>query len=190
MSVIELVFIAIGLSMDAFAVSVCKGLAMTKINGRHTLIIALFFGGFQAAMPLIGWFAGLRFERYITNLDHWIAFLLLALIGGRMIHEALKKDEEILQGSSILNIKELFILAIATSIDALAVGITFALLPDTNIASAVILIGLTTFGLSCVGVVIGHRFGAKYKSRAELAGGVILVAIGAKIFFEHMGYLS
>jgi manganese efflux pump family protein len=190
MSVPELVFIAIGLSMDAFAVSVCKGLAMTKVNGRHTLIIALFFGGFQAAMPFIGWFAGLRFERYITGLDHWIAFFLLALIGGRMIREALARDEEIVQGSYTLDLKELLILAIATSIDALAVGITFALLPDTDITSAVTLIGLTTFGLSCIGVVIGHRFGSKYKSRAELAGGIILIGIGAKIFLEHMGYLS
>ena len=190
MSAIELVLIAIGLSMDAFAVSVCKGLAMTHINYKHTLIIGLFFGGFQAAMPLIGWTVGLRFERYITSFDHWIAFLLLAFIGGRMIREALQKDEEITRNNGPLDIKELFILAVATSIDALAVGITFALLPGTNIISAVTLIGFTTFGLSCIGVVIGNRFGSKYKSRAELAGGLILIAIGLKIFAEHMGYLS
>lgn len=190
MSVIELVLIAIGLSMDAFAISVCKGLGMPKINYKHTFVIGLFFGGFQALMPLIGWFVGLRFERYIFNFDHWVAFALLSFIGVRMIFQALKKDSDEYPINEQINIKELFVLAIATSIDALAVGITFALVPGTDIGPAVIIIGTITFALSCVGVAIGNRFGAKYKSRAELAGGIILVSMGLKIVLDHMGYFS
>ena len=190
MGFVELFFIAVGLSMDAFAVSICKGLNMRKLNYKHTFIIALFFGGFQGLMPLIGWFLGKQFEQYITNFDHWIAFILLAFIGGQMIHEALKKDNEKCDIDENLDIKELFILAIATSIDALAIGITFALIPNTNILTSIILIGIITFVLSIIGVFIGNKFGARFKSKAEFAGGLILILIGAKILFEHLGLIN
>lgn len=188
MGIIELILIAIGLSMDAFAVAVCKGLCMRKINYKHTLIIALFFGGFQAIMPLIGWVLGKQFEQYITSVDHWIAFGLLVLIGGKMIWEVFKGEEEEEACSYIekLDLKELFILAIATSIDALAVGITFAFL-KVSIWMPISLIGVTTFGLSMVGVIIGNKFGEKYKSKAEIAGGIILILIGFRILLEHLG---
>lgn len=189
MSFIEVLLIGIGLSADAFAVAVCKGLNMRKINYNHALIIALFFGGFQALMPLIGWILGSSFRVYIENFDHWIAFVLLGFIGGKMIFEALKNEEEGCCGCDRLDIKELFIMAVATSIDALAVGITFALV-DVNIWGSIIVIGLTTFILSTIGVIIGNKFGAKYKSKAELAGGVILVLIGLKILLEHLGIVS
>ena len=190
MGFVELFFIAVGLSMDAFAVSICKGLNMRKLNYKHTFIIALFFGGFQGLMPLIGWFLGKQFEQYITNFDHWIAFILLAFIGGQMIHEALKKDNEKCDIDENLDLKELFILAIATSIDALAIGITFALIPNTNILTSIILIGIITFVLSIIGVFIGNKFGARFKSKAEFAGGLILILIGAKILFEHLGLIN
>lgn len=190
MGYIELFLIAVGLSMDAFAVAVCKGLKMRKINYHHTMIIAAFFGGFQAIMPLIGWILGKQFEQYIVSFDHWIAFVLLAFIGGQMIVESIKKDEEDAMIDDSLNIRELFMLAIATSIDALAVGITFALIPNTNIWMSITLIGITTFVLSIIGVFIGNRFGVRYKSKAELAGGIILILIGAKILFEHLGLIS
>lgn len=190
MGLIELFLIAVGLSMDAFAVAVCKGLKMRKINYNHTLIIAAFFGGFQAIMPLIGWILGKQFEQYIVSFDHWIAFVLLSFIGGQMIVESLKKEEEDAKIDDSLNIRELFMLAIATSIDALAVGITFALIPNTNIWMSITLIGITTFVLSIIGVFIGNRFGVRYKSKAELAGGIILILIGAKILFEHLGLIS
>ena len=192
MGVAELILIAAGLSMDAFAVAVCKGLNMTKLNYRHAFVIALFFGVFQALMPLIGWFLGTQLADYITAVDHWVAFALLAFIGGRMIAEAMKPDDgrENCPATKGLDITELFILAIATSIDALAVGITFALLPDTSIVLSVSLIGAITFVLSFLGVAIGNRFGAKYEKKAELAGGVILVLIGLKILLEHLGVLS
>lgn len=179
--------IAVGLSMDAFAVAICKGLKMQKLNYRQTALIAFFFGGFQALMPLIGWFLGSRFEAYITEFDHWIAFALLLIIGGNMIFEAVKGGEEESE-SDKFSIKELFALAIATSIDALAVGITFAFL-KADIIMSVSIIGITTFLLSALGVFIGHRFGAKYKNRAEIAGGVILILIGLKILLEHLGVL-
>ncbi len=186
MGILQLMLIAVGLSMDAFAVSVCKGLKMQKIDYRYTIIIAGFFGAFQAIMPLIGWFLGIQFESYITSFDHWIAFVLLAFIGGKMIKESFDKDED---SSEIrYDLKELFILAIATSIDALAVGITFAFL-NTDIWLPILLIGITTFLLSTVGVGVGNRFGAKYKSKAELAGGIILVLIGIKILLEHLEIL-
>lgn len=187
---IQLFLIGVGLSMDAFAVSVCKGLGMQKVNKKQCALIALFFGGFQALMPFIGWVLGKQFERYITNIDHWIAFILLALIGGKMVWEALKKEEEaiVVRENSALNIKELFMLAIATSIDALAVGVTFAFL-KTPILSAITIIGITTFVLSVIGVYVGNIFGNKYEKKAELAGGVILILIGLKIFVEHMGWL-
>ena len=190
MGFIELFLIAISLSMDAFAVAICKGLNMRKLNYTHTFIIATFFGGFQGLMPLIGWFLGKQFAQYITNFDHWIAFILLAFIGGQMIHEALKKDNEKCDINENLNIKELFILAIATSIDALAVGITFALIPNTNILTSITLIGIITFVLSIIGVFIGNKFGSKFKSKAELAGGIILILIGSKILFEHLGLIN
>lgn len=186
MSLWELILIAVGISMDAFAVAVCKGLSMTKLNYRQGFIIALFFGVFQALMPFAGWLLGMRFNQYISAYDHWVAFVLLALIGGKMIMEACGKADEESESFDKLNIWELFFLAIATSIDALAVGITFALLPDTNIWASVAFIGSITFALSFAGVIIGNRFGSKYKNRAELFGGIILVAIGFKILVEHL----
>lgn len=187
----ELFLIGVGLSMDAFAVSVCKGLNMHgKINFKHAGVIALFFGGFQAIMPLIGYFLGMGFEKYITRIDHWIAFLLLGFIGGKMIVEAIKEWNEVdKQEEDKLDIKELFVLAVATSIDALAVGITFAFL-NVNIWSAISIIGTTTFVLSIIGVVIGNKFGSKYKSKAELVGGVILILMGVKILLEHLGVIN
>lgn len=188
----ELFLIGVGLSMDAFAVSVCKGLNMReKINYKHAFIIALFFGGFQALMPAIGYFLGRNFEKYITAFDHWIAFGLLAFIGIKMMIDAVKewRCEDKAEDSDRLDIKELFMLAVATSIDALAVGITFAFL-QVSIGAAVSIIGVTTFVLSIVGVVIGNKFGSKYKSKAELAGGIILVLIGLKILLEHLGIIN
>lgn len=189
MGILVLFLIALGLSMDAFAVAVCKGLNMKKINYKHTVIIAAFFGGFQGLMPLIGWVLGKQFEKYITNYDHWIAFILLGVIGIQMILESLKKEEEECSTDNSLDLKELFMLAIATSIDALAVGITFGVMPDTNIWTSILLIGCITFILSNIGVVIGNKFGVRYKSKAELAGGIILVLIGCKILIEHIGIL-
>lgn len=190
MGIVELFLVGIGLAMDAFAVSICKGLNMKKVNKVHCAVIALFFGGFQAAMPLIGWVLGKQFENYITSVDHWIAFVLLGLIGGNMIKESMEKDEEkTRKEEEKLNIKELFLLAIATSIDALAVGITFAFL-QVDIIPAITIIGVTTFIISAVGVFIGNIFGSRYKSKAELAGGIILVLIGLKILLEHLGIVS
>lgn len=191
MGFVELLLIGVGLSMDAFAVSVCKGLNMRgKVNFKHAGVIALFFGGFQALMPLIGYFLGIGFEKYITKIDHWIAFVLLGFIGGKMVIEAIKEwNAEDKQEEDKLDIKELFILAVATSIDALAVGITFAFL-SVNIWSAISIIGVTTFILSLIGVVIGNKFGSKYKSKAELVGGIILVLMGIKILLEHLGVIS
>lgn len=191
MSFFEIFMIGVGLSMDAFAVAICKGLNMRKLDKAQTLIIALFFGGFQALMPFIGWLLGKQFESYITSFDHWIAFILLAFIGGKMIWDVLKGGEEETEtaGDSSLNIKELFVLAIATSIDALAVGISFAFL-QVNITSAITLIGCTTFVISAAGVFIGHKFGNKYEDKASLAGGIILILIGLKILLEHLGVLQ
>ncbi|MCI5903651.1 MAG: manganese efflux pump MntP family protein [Oscillospiraceae bacterium] len=188
----ELFLIGVGLSMDAFAVSVCKGLNMReKINYKHAFIIALFFGGFQALMPAIGYFLGRNFEKYITAFDHWIAFGLLAFIGIKMMIDAVKEwnCEDKAEDNDRLDIKELFMLAVATSIDALAVGITFAFL-QVSIGAAVSIIGVTTFVLSIIGVVIGNKFGSRYKSKAELAGGIILVLIGLKILLEHLGIIN
>ena len=190
MGIIELFLIGVGLSMDAFAVSICKGLNMRKMNYRQATLIALFFGGFQAFMPFLGWSLGRHFEHYIVSVDHWIAFILLTIIGANMIKEALSKDEdeEIECGDchEKLDLKELVMLAIATSIDALAVGITFAFL-RVNILPAITLIGITTFIISFAGIYIGHYFGSKYEKKAELAGGIILICIGLKILFEHLG---
>lgn len=193
MGFIELLFLSVGLAMDAFAVSICKGLNMTKINYRNAGIIALFFGVFQAGMPLIGYALGTRFAKYIESFDHWVAFGLLAFIGGQMIYEAVKgeeDDEDSDDDGDSLDIKQLFILAIATSIDALAVGITFALLDGMSIWFSVAMIGVVTFIISFFGVIIGNRFGNKYERKAELAGGVILVLIGLKILLEHMGIIN
>jgi putative Mn2+ efflux pump MntP len=188
---ITLFLIGVGLSMDAFAVSICKGLGMEKVNKKQAVIIGLYFGGFQALMPLIGWLLGIRFQKYITSVDHWIAFILLVLIGGKMVFEALHEKEEVSvdQKDLPLNHKEMLLLAIATSIDALAVGITLALLPGTNIWFSIAVIGITTFIISFSGVFIGNRFGAKYQRGAQIAGGVILIIIGLKILLEGLGIL-
>ena len=185
MSLLELFLIAVGLSMDAFAVSVCKGLSLRGLKPRHAALVGLYFGGFQALMPVIGWLLGYRFERFITRYDHWIAFVLLTMIGVSMIREA-KKAEEL---NDDLGFRTMLLLAVATSIDALAVGITFAFL-SVRIVPAACLIGVTTFLLSAVGVYIGHIFGLKYKAKAELAGGIILIGIGLKILLEHLGLIS
>ena len=182
----ELLLIAVGLSMDAFAVSVCKGLSVKELKGRHVLLAGLYFGGFQALMPVIGWLLGYRFESLITEIDHWIAFVLLALIGGNMIRESFSEDEEL---NDDFGVKTMLLLAVATSIDALAVGITFAFL-SVKILPAAATIGLTTFLLSCAGIRIGRAFGARWKSGAERAGGVILILIGLKILLEHLGILN
>ena len=184
--IIELFLIGVGLSMDAFAVSICKGLGMEKINKKQAFTIGLYFGGFQALMPLIGWFLGIRFQQYITSIDHWIAFVLLGLIGINMVKEALSNDEE--QADDSIAVKEMFMLAVATSIDALAVGITFAFL-NVHIVSAASMIGVCTFLILFAGVKIGNIFGTKYKSKAELAGGIILILLGFKILFEHLHIL-
>lgn len=187
MSLLSLFVLAVGLSMDAFAVSVCKGLALKKITLKEACIVGLWFGGFQAFMPLIGYILGSQFERYITSIDHWIAFGLLILLGLSMLKEAYSKEEETANDS--LDVKTMFLLAVATSIDALAVGITFAFL-QVAIVPAVSFIGIITFILSAIGVKIGNVFGSKYKSKAELAGGIILILIGTKILLEHLGILG
>lgn len=187
MSLFSLFIIALGLSMDAFAVAICKGLAMQKITVKKALIVGLWFGGFQGLMPAIGYLLGSQFESYITNIDHWIAFVLLFIIGGNMIKEALSKDEE--PASESLAFKEMLVLALATSIDALAVGVTFAFL-KVQIVPAVLFIGVITFTLSSLGVKIGNIFGSRYKSKAEFAGGIILILMGCKILLEHLGYLG
>lgn len=190
MTFFELFLIGIGLSMDAFAVSICKGLSMQKIDKKYTLCIGLFFGGFQALMPLTGYLLGSQFSGYIERFDHWIAFVLLALIGFNMIKESREEEKEEEKPYAGVNFKELLILAVATSIDALAVGITFALLPDVNVPLAVSLIGITTFVCSAAGLKVGNLFGLKYKAKAELAGGIILILIGLKILLEHLGVIS
>jgi putative Mn2+ efflux pump MntP len=189
MGIAELFLLAVGLSMDAFAVSVCKGLAMQKIDWKKMVIVGAWFGGFQALMPTIGYWVGSLFESYITAFDHWIAFVLLAFIGGNMIKEAFEKDEDGDDDTNAsLSFKVMLLLAIATSIDALAVGVTFAFL-QVNLPFAVLFIGATTFVLSAIGVKVGSVFGTRYKSKAELAGGVILVLLGVKILLEHLGIL-
>ena len=187
MGLIELFLIAVGLSMDAFAVSVCKGLAMPKCTFKKAAIVGLWFGGFQALMPAIGYVLGAQFQETIAYIDHWIAFVLLALIGGNMIHEALDNDEE--EADASLDVKTMFLLAVATSIDALAIGITFAFL-KVNIIPAVCFIGIVTFIISFAGVKIGNVFGVRYKNKAEIVGGVILILLGLKILLEHLGFLG
>ena len=192
MSIIELLILALGLSMDAFAVSICKGLSVPKLRPKHCLICGVYFGGFQALMPLIGWALGIRFQSMITNIDHWIAFVLLVFIGGKMIAEAVRPEGENVEIDKLdppLDLKEMLVLAVATSIDALAVGITFAFL-NYPIGEAVTIIGLTTFCISIGGVYVGNFFGNRYKKKAELAGGIILVLIGVKILLEHLGFVG
>ena len=183
MTIFELIVIAAGLSMDAFAVSICKGLSVRRLRPRHNIICGVYFGGFQALMPVAGWLLGRQFESLIKSIDHWIAFALLVLIGANMIREAVKNEEENLNDS--FSPKTMLPLAVATSIDALAVGVTFAFL-DVAIVPAVSIIGVTTFIFSVAGVKIGNVFGAKYKSKAELVGGIVLVAMGIKILIEHL----
>jgi putative Mn2+ efflux pump MntP len=187
-NIFELLLIAVGLSMDAFAVSVCKGLSVQHLRPRHYLLTGAWFGGFQALMPFAGYLLGSTFEQYIVSFDHWVAFTLLAFIGGNMVKESLSADAECHDAS--FSVRTMFLLAVATSIDALAVGVTFALLPDVRIAAAVSLIGVTTFLLSAAGLKAGNVFGLRYKARAELAGGVILILIGFKILLEHLGILA
>ncbi|MCF0127990.1 MAG: manganese efflux pump [Pseudobutyrivibrio sp.] len=188
MTLVEIFLLGVGLSMDAFSVAICKGLAMKKVNMKQCFIIALFFGGFQALMPFLGWALGSTFADKIVSFDHWIAFILLLYIGGKMIVDAIKEwkeKDEVTEMDPPLDIKELFIMAIATSIDALACGVTFSFTPNFNIFRAIALIGCTTFVISAGGVFIGNIFGSKYKAKATLAGGIILVFLGLKILLEH-----
>lgn len=187
MDLLSLFILAVGLSMDAFAVSICKGLAMDRVTLKKAGIVGLWFGGFQALMPAIGYLLGSRFEQFITAIDHWIAFILLGIIGASMIKEALSKDEE--HATASLDVNTMFLLAVATSIDALAVGVTFAFLQVTIVA-AVLFIGMTTLILSMIGVKVGNIFGLRYKAKAEIAGGVILILMGIKILLEHLGILG
>ena len=187
MSLLELFLVAVGLSMDAFAVSVCKGLSLGKIKVKHMCIAGLWFGGFQALMPTIGYFFGSFFTDMINKYANWVAFILLASIGGNMIKEALSKEEDEIDAS--MTAKTMLLLAIATSIDALAVGVSFAFM-KVQIVWAVLFIGLVTFTLSAVGVKVGSIFGSKYKSKAELAGGLVLIVIGVKILLEGLGIIA
>lgn len=191
MTLLEIFLVGIGLSMDAFAVAICKGLAMPTINRKQTLLIAAYFGVFQALMPLTGWLLGSQFARHVTKMAPWIAFVLLAWIGGNMIRESLsKKEEDEEVEPAELRHKELCMLAIATSIDALAVGVSFSMVElAIPIGAAAALIGCTTFAISVGGVFVGHIFGARYKNRAEFVGGAILILIGVKILLEHFSVL-
>ena len=187
MGVVELLLLSIGLAMYAFAVSICKGISMKKMNCKKAIIIGLYFGGFQALMPTLGFFLGSAFQNLITSIDHWIAFVLLVIIGGGMIKESFDDDSE--NENDDVSFKTMIVLAIATSIDALAVGITFAFL-KVNLVLAVSLIGIITFILSVTGTKIGNRFGDKYESKAELVGGIILILLGVKILLEHLGIIG
>lgn len=191
MGIVELFLIAVGLSMDAFAVSVCKGLGMKRINFKVAVVLALFFGGFQALMPVIGWALGSQFLWLISPIDHWIAFILLAIIGGKMLWVAFHDDENDSDDSSdanVIDLGEYLMLAIATSIDALAMGISFAAL-SVNIVAAASFIGVITFVLTVAGVAVGHFFGARYEKPATIVGGVVLILIGLKVLLEHLGIL-
>jgi putative Mn2+ efflux pump MntP len=186
MGILEIFILGVGLSMDAFAVSVCKGLAVRELKFKHAMIVGIYFGGFQALMPLIGHLLGKQFESLINSIDHWIAFVLLAFIGINMIRESREEAEEL---NNSFAFRTMFTLAVATSIDALAVGITFSFL-KVQIVSAVCIIGCTTFVLSAIGIKIGNVFGTKYKSKAELVGGIVLILIGVKILLEHLGVFT
>ena len=192
MGIIEIFLIGVGLSMDAFAASICKGLGMHRINYKYAFVIALFFGVFQALMPIIGWLVGSVFAGFVTTIDHWIAFVLLAIIGGKMLWDVFagdddEKDDE--TDADKLDIRELFALAIATSIDALAVGVSFSFL-QINIAWAATIIGVTTFTISFIGVVVGNQFGSRFEKPAQIIGGIVLIVIGLKILLEHLGLIA
>lgn len=191
MTLVEIFLVGVGLSMDAFAVAICKGLAMPRVNRKQTLLISLYFGVFQAVMPLTGWLLGSQFARHVTKMAPWIAFVLLAWIGGSMIRESLSNKAEEEKAEPVeLRHRELLMLAIATSIDALAVGVSFSMVELTvPIYAAAALIGCTTFAISVAGVFVGNLFGARYKNRAEFVGGAILILIGMKILLEHFGVL-
>lgn len=184
MGILEILLISLGLAMDSFAVAICKGLSMKKMDWKKAIIVGLYFGGFQALMPLIGYFLGITFQDLVTAVDHWVAFILLVFIGGNMIKEALSKECE--EHDDSVNFKTMVVLAIATSIDALAVGITFAFL-KANLIISVITIGIIAFILSIIGVKIGNKFGDKYEKKAECIGGIILILMGVKILLEHLG---
>ena len=192
MGIFELFILAVGLSMDAFAVAICKGLATTKLKPKHMLITGAWFGGFQALMPLIGYFLGTAFAKYVTAIDHWIALVLLCGIGGNMIKESFEKDADECECDNY-GIKTMFVMAVATSIDALAAGISLAMDLDGNHTYAFIavaFIGIITFTLSAFGVKIGNIYGAKFKSKAEFTGGLILILLGVKILLEHLGVIN
>ena len=189
MGIVELLLIAVGLAMDAFAVSICKGLAMRRVHYGHAFVIALAFGLFQALMPLLGWLLGSSFQAFIEPFDHWIAFGLLAAIGVKMIWDAFHEEPNACPEEEQLDYRELFVLAIATSIDALAVGVSFALL-SVNIWVAITVIGVVTFGLSFIGVVIGNHFGLRFERTATIIGGIVLIVIGLRILLEGLGIFS
>ncbi len=181
---LEILALAVGLSMDAFAVSLCKGLSLSSPKGKHYLCIGLWFGGFQMLMPFLGYTVGRYFEPYIKAYDHWVIFALLCFIGGQMIVESRSKEEK--EYTNSFGVKSMFPMAVATSLDALAVGISLALMGNVNLPYTLGIIGITTFGLSAVGLCLGAKFGARFKSKAELAGGIILILIGIKILIEHL----
>ena len=187
MKIFEIIIIGIGLAMDAFAVSICKGLSMKKIDWKKALVIATYFGAFQALMPILGYFLGTTFSNLVESIDHWIAFILLTIIGGNMINES--TDDELKKRNDKIDIKTMLTLSIATSIDALAIGVTFSFF-EVNIWLAIILIGLITFTLSIIGVCIGNKFGDMLQNKSELIGGVVLILIGLKILLEHLGILQ
>ncbi len=190
MGIIELLLVAVGLAMDAFAVSLCKGLRMRTIRWGQGIVIAFSFGFFQAAMPLLGWALGLQFEQYITTIDHWIAFVLLAIVGGKMLYDSVTEDPTCpVETVDNLDLKELLLLSIATSIDALAVGITFAFL-STNIFQSITIIGVVTFIICLLGVIIGNHFGNRLQSKAGIVGGAVLILIGLKILLSHLGVIN
>ena len=186
MGFLEILIIGVGLSMDAFAVSICKGLSTRMLKLKHALICGGYFGFFQGIMPFLGYVLGIQFKDKIESIDHWIAFILLSIIGGKMLIDGIKAEDDEDEGEFKLDLKELFLLAIATSIDALAVGITFAFL-NYPIVECMSIIGCTTFVISFIGVYIGKVFGSKYEHKAEIAGGIILIVIGLKILLEHLG---
>lgn len=185
MGLLELFLLAVGLSMDAFAVSICKGLSVQELKLKHVLLVGFYFGGFQALMPVIGYFAGSSFAEMISSFDHWVVFILLLFIGGNMIREAFGEDEGV---DASFDVKTMFLLAVATSIDALAVGMSFAFL-KVNIFYAAVFIGVTTFICSLIGIKVGNLFGSRFKAKAEIAGGLILIFIGCKVLIEHLGIL-
>ena len=186
----ELLLLAVGLSMDAFAVSICKGLSMKKASLKEGAVCGAWFGGFQALMPLIGFFLGTLFADAIKAFDHWVAFVLLAIIGINMLKEAFSKECDCQEQDADLSVKTMFIMAVATSIDALAVGISLAMVGNVNILVAILLIGVVTFGMCVAGVKIGNVFGSRYEKKAQIAGGVILILLGIKILLEHLGVIA